>query len=91
MIAEYDGMKCEFNRKVLAGEVGEKLGYVLVDETINVKIRLSGDERQHSFCSYIFSRKEGSWKISQEHCTSLPDYTLLPGEDGLYYFHNPIP
>lgn len=90
MIAEYDGMKCNFKRKVLAGGVGEKIGYVLVDETINVHARLSGDERQHNFCSYIFSREQGQWKISHEHCTSLPDYTLLPGEDGLYYFHNPV-
>jgi len=90
MIAEYEDMKCDFQRKVLAGEVDKKIGYVLVDETINVSARLSGDERQHNFCSYIFSREQGQWKISHEHCSSLPDYTLLPGEDGLYYFHNPV-
>jgi len=90
MIAEYRDMKCDFKRTVLAGEVGPRLGYVLVDEQISVKARMSSDERQHNVCSYVFIKEGSSWKITHEHCSSLPDYTIAPGEDGLYYYHNPV-
>ena len=91
MMSELVGMKCSMNRKVLAGRIGEKVGYVLTDEQVSVVAEnVHIDERQHSVCSYIFSKEKGDWKISLEHCSSLPDYTIRPGEDALYYFHNPV-
>ena len=91
MMSELVGMKCSMKRKVLAGRVGEKVGYVLTDEQISVVAEnVHIDERQHSVCSYIFSKEKGDWKISLEHCSSLPDYSIRPGEDALYYFHNPV-
>jgi len=91
MMSELVGMKCSMERKVLAGRIGEKVGYVLTDEQISVVAEnVHIDERQHSVCSYIFSKEKGDWKISLEHCSSLPDYTIRPGEDALYYFHNPV-
>ena len=91
MMSELVGMKCSMKRKVLAGSVGEKVGYVLTDEQISVVAEnVHIDERQHSVCSYIFSKEKGDWKISLEHCSSLPDYSIRPGEDALYYFHNPV-
>ena len=91
MMSELVGMKCSMERKVLAGRIGEKVGYVLTDEKISVVAEnVHIDERQHSVCSYIFSKEKGDWKISLEHCSSLPDYTIRPGEDALYYFHNPV-
>lgn len=90
MIAEYRDIKCDFKRTVLAGEVSSQLGYILVDEQISVKARMSTDDRQHNACTYIFLKEGSNWKIAHEHCSSLPDYTIAPGEDGLYYFHNPV-
>ena len=90
MIAEFQGMKCKNKRTVLAGNAGKKIGYLLVDELISVSSRHSTDERQHSVCTYVFTRDGGQWKIKQEHCTSLPDYSIVPGDDALYYFHNPV-
>lgn len=90
MISELQGLKCEQNRTVLAGNVGDKVGFLLVDELISVTSRLSTDERQHSVCTYVFSKNSGQWKVSHEHCSSLPDYTIVPGDDALYYFHNPV-
>ncbi|MCH2391007.1 MAG: hypothetical protein MK238_00585 [Nitrospinales bacterium] len=91
MMSEYVGMKCSMTRKVLSGRKGEQVGYVLVDEQISVTAEsVHIDERQHSVCSYMFSKEKDNWKISLEHCSSLPDYTIRPGEDALYYFHNPV-
>jgi hypothetical protein len=91
MMSDLVGMKCSMKRKVLAGRVGEKVGYVLTDEQISVVAEnVHIDERQHSVCSYIFSKEKGDWKINLEHCSSLPDYSIRPGEDALYYFHNPV-
>ena len=91
MMSELVGMKCSMKRKVLAGRVGEKVSYVLTDEQISVVAEnVHIDERQHSVCSYIFSKEKDDWKISLEHCSSLPDYSIRPGEDALYYFHNPV-
>ena len=91
MISELVKMKCEIKRKVLANKGGEKVGYILADEQISVTAEnVHIDERQHSVCSYMFSKEKGGWKVSLEHCSSLPDYTILPGEDALYYFHNPV-
>jgi len=91
MMSELVGMKCRMKRKVLAGKKGDQVGYVLVDEQISVTAEnVHIDERQHSVCSYIFSKEKGGWKISLEHCSSLPDYSIRPGEDALYYFHNPV-
>ena len=90
MIADYEEMRCEFTRKALAGRMDQKIGYILVDETISVQSRLSTDERQHSFCNYIFHKEGGNWKIALEQCVSLPDYNIGPEEDALYYFHNPV-
>ena len=91
MMSELVGMKCSMKRTVLAGKVGDKLGYMLVDELISVVAdNVHIDERQHSVCSYIFSKEKGDWKVSLEHCSSLPDYSIRPGEDALYYFHNPV-
>lgn len=90
MISELQGMKCENERTVLSGTVGDKVGFLLVDEMISVTSRLSTDERQHSVCTYAFTKKNGQWKITHEHCSSLPDYTIVPGDDALYYFHNPV-
>ena len=91
MMSEYVGMKCSMTRKVLSGRKGEQVGYVLVDEQISVTAEsVHIDERQHSVCSYMFSKEKDNWKISLEHCSSLPDYSIRPGEDALYYFHNPV-
>ena len=91
MMSELVGMKCRINRKVLAGMTGKQIGYVLVDEQISVTAEnVHIDERQHSVCSYVFSKGNGDWKIKLEHCSSLPDYIIQPGEDALYYFHNPV-
>ena len=91
MISELVKMKCEIKRKILANKSGEKVGYILADEQISVTAEnVHIDERQHSVCSYMFSKEKGGWKVSLEHCSSLPDYTIRPGEDALYYFHNPV-
>ncbi len=90
MIAELEEMECKFKRTVLAGNVGEKVAYLLVDELISVSSRASIDERQHSVCTYGFVKENNRWKITHEHCSSLPDYSIAPGDDALYYFHNPV-
>ncbi len=90
MIAELEGMKCKVDRTVLSSSVGKEVGYILVDEQISVSSRQSTDERQHSVCTYVFNKEGGAWKIIQEHCSSLPDYTIVPGDDALYYYHNPV-
>ncbi len=90
MIAELQEMKCINKRTVLAGHVGKNLAYLLVDELISVSSRHSTDERQHSVCTYVFTKNGSQWKIKQEHCSSLPDYSIVPGDDALYYFHNPV-
>jgi len=90
MIADLEDMKCKFTRTFLAGKVGENVGYLLVDEMISVSSRVSTDDRQHAVCTYGFAKKNNVWKISHEHCSSLPDYTIIPGDDALYYFHNPV-
>ena len=61
-----------------------------MDELISVSSRHSTDERQHSVCTYVFNKNGSQWKIKQEHCSSLPDYSIVPGDDALYYFHNPV-
>ena len=90
MIASYQEMECDFSRKVLGGSVSANLGYVMMDEIASVKSRLSTDERQHGFCNYVLNKEFGSWKIVLEQCSSMPDYTIDPGQDALYYFHNPV-
>ena len=91
MMSELVGMNCSMTRKVLSGKQGDKVGYVLVDEQISVTAEnVHIDERQHSVCSYMFFNEKDNWKISLEHCSSLPDYSIRPGEDALYYFHNPV-
>lgn len=90
MIAELEEMKCKNTRTVLAGNAGKNLGFLLVDELISVSSRHSTDERQHSVCTYVFTKNGSEWKIKQEHCSSLPDYSIVPGDDALYYFHNPV-
>jgi hypothetical protein len=91
MMSERKGIKCTTKRKVLAGQVGDKVGYVLVDELHSVTAEnVHTDERHHGVCSYVFTREKDAWKISLEQCTSLPDYSIQPGDDALYYFHNPV-
>ena len=91
MMSELVKMKCEIKRKVLVDKSGEKIGYILADEQISVTAEnVHIDERQHSVCSYMFSKEKDGWKVSLEHCSSLPDYAIRPGEDALYYFHNPV-
>ena len=91
MMSELVGIKCSMKRKILAGRVGDQVGYVLVDELSSVVAEnVHIDQRNHSVCSYIFSKEKNEWKIILEHCSSLPDYTIQPGEDALYYFHNPV-
>ena len=91
MMSELLKMKCEIKRKVLAGKSGKKVGYLLADEQISVTAEnVHIDERQHSVCSYMFSKEKDGWKVSLEHCSSLPDYSIRPGEDALYYFHKPV-
>lgn len=91
MMSDLRGLKCVVERKVLHSGVGDKMGFLAVDETGSVTSE-SGhiDERQHSFCTYGFVKEGGGWKIAHEHCSSLPDYTIVPGDDALYYFHNPV-
>jgi hypothetical protein len=90
MIADLEEMKCKFTRTFLAGNVGEKVGFLLVDEMISVSSRVSTDDRQHAVCTYGFKKENNTWIISHEHCSSLPDYSIVPGDDALYYFHNPV-
>lgn len=91
MMSELTGIKCRIQRKVLGGAAGDKVGYVLVDELISVTAEnVDNDERQHSVCSYVFTWEQKEWKIALEQCSSLPDYSIRPGDDALYYFHNPV-
>ncbi|MBM14653.1 MAG: hypothetical protein CMH75_00945 [Nitrospina sp.] len=91
MMSDFRGINCQVQRQVLAGHVGAKVGYVLVDEIISVTSKsVDNDERQHGVCNYNFVKAGSSWKITLEHCSSLPDYSINPGDDALYYFHNPI-
>ncbi len=91
MMSDFRGLDCQVQRQVLAGHVGAKVGYVLVDEIMSVTSKsVDNDERQHNVCNYSFVKEGSRWKISLEHCSSLPDYSINPGDDALYYFHNPI-
>ncbi len=91
MMSDFRDMKCKTQRQVLSGTVGKDVSYVLVDEIISITSKSTDtDERQHSVCSYMFIREGSQWKISLEHCSSLPDYSINPGDDALYYFHNPV-
>ncbi len=91
MMSDFRDMKCETQRQVLSGKMGKEVSYVLVDEIISITSKSTDtDERQHSVCSYMFIREGSQWKISLEHCSSLPDYSINPGDDALYYFHNPV-
>ena len=91
MMSDFRDMKCETQRQILSGKVGKEVSYVLADEISSITSKSNDtDERQHSVCSYIFIREGPQWKISLEHCSSLPDYSINPGDDALYYFHNPI-
>ena len=91
MMSDFRGINCQVQRQVLGGNVGTKVGYVLVDEIISVTSKsVDNDERQHGVCNYSFFKDGSSWKITLEHCSSLPDYSINPGDDALYYFHNPI-
>ena len=91
MMADFRSLKCQVQRQVLSGHAGNKVGYILVDEIISITSKsVDNDERQHSVCNYSFVKEGSSWKITLEHCSSLPDYSINPGDDALYYFHNPI-
>ena len=91
MMSDFRDMKCETQRQVLSGKVGKEVGYVLVDEIISITSKSTDtDERQHNVCNYVFIKEGVQWKINLEHCSSLPDYSINPGDDALYYFHNPI-
>ena len=91
MMSDYRGLNCQVQRQVLAGHVGAKVGYLLVDEIYSITSKsVDNDERQHGVCNYSFVKEGSSWKITLEHCSSLPDYSINPGDDALYYFHNPI-
>jgi len=91
MMSDFRQMECRTQRQVLAGNKGKEVGYVLVDEISSITSKSTDtDERQHSVCNYVFSKEGGSWKIVLEQCTSLPDYSIRPGDDALYYFHNPV-
>ena len=91
MMSDFRDVKCQTQRKVLKGEKGKEVGYALVDEISSVTSKSTDtDERQHSVCSYFFLKESGDWKISMEHCSSLPDYSINPEDDALYYFHNPV-
>jgi len=91
MMSDFRQMECRTQRQVLAGNIGKEVGYVLVDEISSITSKSTDtDERQHSVCNYVFNKEDGSWKIVLEQCTSLPDYSIRPGDDALYYFHNPV-
>ena len=91
MMSDFRDMNCQTQRQVLSGKVGKEVSYLLVDEIISITSKSTDtDERQHSVCSYMFVREGSEWKISLEHCSSLPDYSIGPEDDALYYFHNPV-
>jgi len=91
MLSDFREMKCVNTRKIFTGEVGDKVGYLVSDELISITSKSNdNDERQHSICNYVFTKENGAWKVALEHCSSLPDYAIRPGEDAHYYYHNPI-
>ena len=91
MLTDFRDLDCQTQRQVLAGKVGKDISYLLVDEIISITSKSNDtDERQHSVCSYMYTREGTNWKVSLEHCSSLPDYSINPGDDALYYFHNPV-
>jgi hypothetical protein len=91
MLTDFRDMDCRTQRQVLSGKIGKDISYLLVDEIISITSKSNDtDERQHSVCTYTFTRESTNWKVALEHCSSLPDYSINPGDDALYYFHNPI-
>ena len=91
MLSDFRDMKCEVQRQVLRSKIGKEVSYILADEFISITSKSNDTtERQHSICTYMFTGEGSQWKISLEHCSSLPDYSIDPEDDALYYFHNPI-
>lgn len=91
MMSDFRDINCQSQRQILGGKVGKDVGYLLADEIISITSKSTDtEERQHSVCSYMFVQENAQWKIALEHCSSLPDYGIKPGEDALYYFHNPV-
>jgi hypothetical protein len=91
MMSDFRDINCQTQRQVLSGKVGKEVGYLLTDEIISITSKSTDtDERQHSVCNYAFTKEGSKWKIALEHCSSLPDYSIGPEDDALYYFHNPV-
>lgn len=91
MMSDFRDMECQTQRQILSGKVGKDVAYILADEIVSITSKSTDtDERQHSVCSFAFTREGSQWKVALEHCSSLPDYSIKPGDDALYYFHNPV-
>ena len=64
MMSDYRGLNCQVQRQVLAGHVGAKVGYLLVDEIYSITSKsVDNDERQHGVCNYSFVKEGSSWKL----------------------------
>ena len=74
--ASLSGLVCTYEPKVRSIRVSEDFVYLVVRETIRLSAREMGDQEIQQLCTYIFMRMGSVWKISHDHCSSIPGLTV---------------
>ena len=65
-------LSCHYQPKVRASRHGEKMAYLVVRETIRLTAYEMDSVLLQQICTYVFLKKRADWKISHDHCSSIP-------------------
>ena len=74
--ASLTGLICTYEPKVRASRKTAQLAYIVVRETIRLSAHEMEEQEIQQLCTYVFSKTESGWKISHDHCSSVPGLTV---------------
>lgn len=69
-------LNCHYQPKVRASRHGEKMTYLVVRETIRFSAHEMDSVLLQQICTYVFLKQQSDWKISHDHCSSVPGMTV---------------
>ena len=71
-VSSMKDLSCHYQPKVRARRHGKKMTYLVVRETIRLSAPEMDEILVQQICTYIFRKNGSDWKITHDHCSSVP-------------------
>jgi ketosteroid isomerase-like protein len=75
-LSSLKSLECSYEPTVRARRISKDMAYLVVREIIRLSSEEAGEQQIDQLCTYVFMKTEVGWKISHDHCSSVPGLSI---------------